>query len=249
MKKPTNTETSKLLEQAWKKFKKKDFAGAEKVFSGILEQEETHKEALMGLSGSLMRRKEYLPALEVLDKMEELDPKESKIYHLMGLCNGGDENYEQCIEDLEKAIELSDDKFEAYFDLGGTYLVTKDYIKAAQCFEKCITLDGTCCEAWTGKALVAYYNREHKASLEYLNIALKLNSKYLLALLLKLEIFVELGKQTDAGKELKKVLALKPDIFKITHREEDNEMDDDTDVDEDANRSEDDEIEEFDLDD
>ncbi|MFN3556568.1 MAG: tetratricopeptide repeat protein [Bacteroidales bacterium] len=251
MKQSSNNETTKQLEQAWKKFDKGDFAGAEKLFSAICEEEEENPEALHGLAGAYLRRKDFNNALETLDKLEELNAKDAKAIHLRGLTYGADDSLEEAIEDLEKATSLYDDPFEAYLDLGGAFLVQKDFVRAAQCFEKCINIDGKCNEAWTGKALVAWYNKELKAALEYLNIALKINPKHLLALLLKTEILLETGKKSDAEKEVKKILAIQPDIFKSSARDEDkdDDEDDDFDKDEDAYRSEDDEIEEFELDD
>lgn len=250
MKQPTNTETSKLFEQAWKKFDKSDFEGAIKIFSGICDEDEENKEALYGLAGSMLRKKDYNQALELLDKLEELDATNPKVFHLRGLAYGADNDADEVVEDLEKAISLYEDPFEAYLDLGGTFLVQKDFMRAAQCFEKCINIDGKCNEAWTGKALVAWYNKEQKAALEFVTIALKINPKHLLALLLKTEILLETGKKSEAEKEVKKILAIQPDIFKAkaaSEKEEDD--DDDFDKDEDAFRNEDDEIEEFELDD
>jgi superkiller protein 3 len=248
--KTPNTDTDKVLEQAWKKFGKKDFSGADELFAGIPEDEENYKEALYGRAACFLRKKDFAQAIEHLDRLQELDPNDYNTYHIRALCYGGDEDYEMAIADLEKAIEIAGEQHDLFYDLGGTYLAAKDYKRAAQTFEKCISIDNKCYEAWVGKALAAYFNKEQKAAFEFANIALKFNPKSLLALLLKAEVLMETGKKDDAGKELKKILALEPDIFKP--REKDSEEDgesDSYDLDEDANRTEDDEIEEFDLDD
>ena len=95
-------------------------------------------------------------------------------------------------------------------------------------------------------------NKEQKAAIEFINIALKLNPKSLLALLIKTEVLLEMGKKADVEKEVKKILAIQPDIFKsgvMDDEDDDTDVDDDYEKDEDADRTEDDEIEEFDLDD
>lgn len=246
-----DTEITKNLELAWKKFEKRDFKGAVKQFQEVYEKLDD-KESLYGYACSLLRNGEAEHASEMFDKLVEADKSNFKAYHMRALSNGADENYEEAIQDLEKVIEIADEKHEAWCDLGGTYMAMKDYKRAAQCFQKAVDVDGTCHEAWMGKALAAYFNKEQKAALEFLNITLKLYPKNLLALLAKAELLIEMGKGSEVEKELKKILAIDPNIFKKSAKEketDEDEEEDDYDVDEDANRSDDDEIEEFDLDD
>ena len=257
MKKPISIETNIMLEQAWKKFGKKQFDAAEDIFSAVLDNDNSNIDAMHGLAGCLLRKKDARAALKIYNQLEKLDGENGKTFHLRALAFGASNKHGKAVEDLEKAIELADDSFEAYLDLGGTFIVNQDYMRAAQCFEKCINIDGKCSEAWIGKALLAHINKEQKAAIEFISIALKLNPKSLLALLIKTEVLLEMGKKADVEKEVKKILAINPDIFKSDHKDDDEEDDDDDDLDddddyekdEDADRTEDDEIEEFDLDD
>jgi tetratricopeptide (TPR) repeat protein len=255
MKKPISIEINIMLEQAWKKFGKKQFDAAEDIFSAVLDNDNTNIDAMHGLAGCLLRKKDARAALKIYNQLEKLDGENTKTFHLRALAYGAGNKPGKAVEDLEKAIELTDDSFEAYLDLGGTFIVNKDYMRAAQCFEKCINLDGKCSEAWIGKALLAHINKEQKAAIEFISIALKLNPKSLLALLIKAEILLDMGKKADVEKEVKKILAIDPDIFKSDLKDDDDDeaddLDDDDDYgkDEDADRTEDDEIEEFDLDD
>jgi tetratricopeptide (TPR) repeat protein len=246
-----DSEITKNIELAWKKFEKKDFKGAVKLFQEVYEEHDD-REGLYGYACSLLRNGEAELATEMFDKLVDAEKNNFKAYHMRALSNGADENYEGAIKDLEKVIELAVEKHEAWCDLGGTYMAMKDYKRAAQCFQKAVDVDGTCHEAWMGKALAAYFNKEQKAALEFLNITLKLNPKNLLALLAKAELLIEMGKGSEVEKELKKILAIDPNIFKKSAKEKETDEEeeaDDYDVDEDANRSDDDEIEEFDLDD
>lgn len=257
MKKPTHVETNIMLEQAWKKFEKKHFDAAEEIFSAIYNNDKTHVEAIHGLAGCLLRKKDFSSAIKLYNQLEKLDGSNHKTFHLRAMALGGQNKIKKAAEDLEKAAGLAQDDFEANLDLGGTYIASGDYKRAAQCIEKCINIDGKCSEAWIGKSLIAHANKEQKAAIEFITIALKLNPKSLLALLLKAEILLETGKKSDVEKEVKKILSINPEIFKVQHTDEEDDLDDgdylddddDYDKDEDANRSEDDEIEEFDLDD
>lgn len=244
-----NTDTEKTLELAWKKYAKKDFDAADELFSSISEEDTSFREALYGRALTQLRKKEYAQAIEHLDRMQELDPNDYKVYHVRALCYGADEDYEMAMKDLEKATQVGGDRADLYYEMGGTMLAAKEYKRAALYFEKCLTIDNKGYEAWVGKALTAYFNKEQKAAFEFVNIALKFNPKSIIALLLKSEVLMEQGKKDDAGKEIKKILAQEPDIFK-PRQSEPEEVDTDVyDLDEDANRHEDDEIEEFDLDD
>jgi tetratricopeptide (TPR) repeat protein len=244
-----NPETEKTLEQAWKKFNKKDFDSADELFATIAEEDSSFKEALYGRSACQLRKKDFNQAIEHLDRLQELDPEDYKTYHVRALCYGGDEDYEMALKDLQKAIDIAGDRHDLYYDMGGTLLAAKEYKRAAQYFEKCIDIDNKCYEAWVGKALAAYFNKEMKAAFEFANIALKFNPKSIMALLLKTEVLMETGKKDDAGKEVKKILALDAEIFKARQAETEETEGEDYDMDEDAYRTEDDEIEEFDLDD
>ncbi len=238
------------MEQAWKKFDKRDFDGAEGHFASVAKDDKHYLEALYGQAACQLRKKEFTQALALMDTLLKEDPGDFKYYHTRALCHGGEENYEEAISDLEKAIELAGERHDLYYDLGGTFLASRDYKRAAQCFEKCVDIDNKCYEAWVGKAMAAYFNKEQKAAFEFANIALKFNPKSMMALLLKTEVLIEMGKRAEAEKEVKKIRTIDAGIFKQDTSSEDIDHEsDDYDVDEDANRTEDDEIEEFDLDD
>lgn len=250
MKNKPDAESNINIDLAWKNMEKRDFQGAIKIFQ---ELHETHDDdaSLYGLGCSLLRKGDAEQAVEMFDKLLERDKNNFKVYHMRALSHGLDENYAAAMKDFEKALELADEKQELWCDVGGTLMVTKNYKKAAQMFQKAVDNDGRCYEAWMGKALAAYFNKEQKAALEFLNISLKLNPKNILALLAKAEIFLEMGKVEEVEKELKKILAIDSKIFEKAKdfRKADDLDSDDREEDEDGNRSDEDEIEEFDLDD
>lgn len=239
----------KDLETGWKKLRKGDFNAAGKLFSAVWDNDPENLEALYGLAGTMLRSQNVEKAKELTNQYISRNPENHTGYHLRALCHGADEQFEQVIKDLDLAEKKAEDKVEIYADMGGTFLVMRDFSRAAQCFEQAVNLDGKCFEAWMGKSLVAYYNREYKAALEFATITLKLNPKSLMALLLKTDILIETGKKKEAEKEVKRILNIEPEIFKTQNLDEEPPEDDDYDKDEDANRTEDDEIEEFNFDD
>ena len=60
--------------------------------------------------------------------------------HIIGCLFYEIENYEQAVEDLEKAIELKPSNSGAYFDLGNAYYKLGRYDEAISRFEKYIQL-------------------------------------------------------------------------------------------------------------
>jgi tetratricopeptide (TPR) repeat protein len=250
MKKTKESDTPKNLETGWKKLKKGDFANAEKLFSEVWQSDSENLEALKGYAGATLRNQKYNKAKELINEYIGIRPQQYEGYHMRALCTGAEEEYEEALKDMDKALEMAEDKVELYCDMGGTYLVLQEYNRAAQCFEQAVNIDGKCFEAWMGKSLVAYFNKEYKAALEFSTITLKLNPKSLMALLIKSDVLLETGKKKEVEKEVKKILNISPDIFKDTgYQESEEEKDDDYMRDEDANRTEDDEIEEFNFDD
>lgn len=250
MKKRFDTESNLDIDLAWKRFEKRDFKGALKIFQELHESHDDNA-SLYGMACALLRNGDAEHAVELFDKLLSRDKDNFRAYHTRALSHGMDENYTAAIKDFEKAAELTDEKHEIWCDLGGTFMVLKNYKKAAQMFQKAVDNDGRCYEGWMGKALAAYFNKEHKAALEFLNISLKLNPKNTLALLAKAELLLEMGKNEEAEREIRRVLAIDPKIFeKAKDFKKRDELDaDDRETDEDGNRSDEDEIEEFDLDD
>jgi tetratricopeptide (TPR) repeat protein len=168
------------------------------------------------------------------------------------LLRGSEEKYKDAVKDLEKSIQLSQDNHEAWVDLGGVYLMLKDYDSALMAFEKAIDIDKACPEGWYGKGLVALLKKEYKKAIEFLNAAIKIDPKHLNAILARAEAYIEFNQREEGLRDVKKAVSIKSDIFKSSDEDEDDDEDDDKDDydrDEDDDLDEDAEIEELRLDD
>jgi len=168
---------------------------------------------LYGRGSAFFRSEDYESALKDLNALIKLDGKHSKAYHARGLLRGAEEKYKEAIKDLEKANSLAPGNQEVWLDLGGAFLLNKDFPNAQIAFEKAIELDKGCPEGWYGKAVVALFKKEHKKAIEFLNVALKFDPKHLNAILARAEAYLESGQRDDGIKDVKKAVALKPDIF------------------------------------
>lgn len=234
MTKTTKQDQSAALEKAWNRFNKKDFEGALGIFEDLFDESES-QEALFGRACALFRCEEYEEALKDLNALIKLEPKNTKYIHTRAMLLGADEKTKESIKDLEKVVSLEPDSIEALNDLGGAFLIHKEYVKANNCFDRCIELDTSCPDAWLGKGLVALEKKEWDQAIEFLNAAIKLDGKNLIALLARAEAFILSNNKQEAQKDIRKIVSLKPDIFSEASGmdEEEKDADDDADEDED----------------
>ena len=238
MGKTTKKDKPSPLEKAWIKFNKKDYEAAIGLFEEVLDEGES-VDALYGRACSLFRSEEYDDALKDLSSLVKSDPKNTTYLHTRAMIYGAEEKFKEAIKDLEKVVSLDPESMEAWCDLGGTYLLQKEFNSASACYERCIDLEKSCAEAWLGKGLVALEKKEWKRAIEFLNAAIKLDSKNLLALLARAEAHFSYNQKKEAHRDIRKVNAIDPELLKgasdqgkpehETDYDEDDEVDENTD--------------------
>ncbi len=224
---------TRLLEKAWEKFFKKDYAGAEANFTGLIE-ENNDNNALYGRACAFFKLKEFENSLNDLNQFIKKQPKSYKGYHLRGMVKGSLNKPNEALKDIEKSVKINPEYAEGYYDLGGCYLILDEYQKAYDCFERCLTRDKSKAGAWFGKGMSSLINKEYHKSIEYFTIAVKLDKKFLLALLARCDAYFYTGQKKEAIKDFNKVKKIKPDILEFQkqyysetnyHKNEDDEID------------------------
>ncbi len=201
------------LEKAWAKFKKKDFEGALGMFEEFLEDNDS-EEALYGKVCCQIRCDEYEDAMKDLNILIKKNPKDVKALHTRAMLYGAEEKIKEAVRDLKQILEMAPDSVEARCDLGGAYLIQGDHAKANDCFDACIDIDTTCPDVWFGKGMLALEKKELKRAVEYLNAAIKIDGKFLLALLARSETFFLSNQKKEALQDISKALSIDPNIFK-----------------------------------
>jgi tetratricopeptide (TPR) repeat protein len=201
------------LEKAWARYKKRDFEKALALFEDILEEND-NAEALFGKACCLIRCDEHEEAIKDLNTLLKKNPKDSRYWHARSMVYGAEEKLKDAIKDLEKVLELASESVEAHCDLGGAYLLDGDFTKANDSFDTCIDIDRTCPDAWFGKGMVALEKKEPKRAIEYLNAAIKIDGKYLLAFLARAEAYIMSNQKKEGLRDLRKALSLDPNLFK-----------------------------------
>lgn len=234
------------LEKAWSRFKKKDFEGALGLFEEILE-EKHDAEALYGRACALFRCEEYDDSLKDLNELLKEDPKNSLVLHTRALVYGACERLKDSIKDLEKVVTLKAESVEAWCDLGGAYLLKKEYALANEYFDKGIDIDKTCPDSWFGKGMVALEKKEYKKAIEFLNAAIRLDAKFLLAILARAEAYFMTNQKKEAALDVARANAIEPGIFSSSGS--DNDSGGDYDEEDDEAMDEDQDFDSFKLDD
>lgn len=226
MSEDNNKNQNTLSEKAWSLFFKKDYDKSEAVFTEVFEEEKAI-DALYGRACVYFKLKEYENALEDLNLFLKKTPGCFEGYHLRGLVNGSLNKTKKAFSDFEKTIELQPDYAAVYYDMGGYYLLMKEYQMAYDCFDRCLSRDNSSAEAWFGKGMASLMQKEYSKSVDYFSIALKIDKKFKLALLGRCEAFYANGKIKEFKNDLKKIQKLEPRIFTAEKEHIDNESNND----------------------
>jgi len=88
-------------------------------------------------------KKNFIKALNLLNKSIDANPKEADSYNLRGCIFEDLNRYKESIEDFNTSIDLKEDNPDAYFNRANTYYDLGDYISAIRDYEKSIQLNPT----------------------------------------------------------------------------------------------------------
>lgn len=200
-----------LLEKGWDLFMKGQHEDALAIFDSLA-KEEGNLSALYGKACALFRISDHETALSVLSVLIRAEPKKPVYVHTRALIYGADEKYEKALKDLKKVTELDPANGEVWCDLGGLYLIMRDYNQAWSCFENAADIDRNCACPWFGKGMVAFYQKKYTQANEYLNIAIKQDAKHPASHLARAETAFSLNHKKEGVRDIKKALALDKDF-------------------------------------
>jgi tetratricopeptide (TPR) repeat protein len=213
MNKSSKKEQTGILEKAWAHYRKGDFDSALSLFEEVLENGE-NMPALYGRACALFRCEEHEDAGKDVGKLLKHNANDVSALYLRAYIQGAGGNYDAVIRDLKKITELEPGSAEAWCDLGGTYLLMKDYQSAGNCFDQAADIEKTCAEAWFGKGMVSMEKKAYKAAVEFFSIAVRADSKLVYPLLARTEANMLLGKKAEAFKDLQKAVSIDADLAK-----------------------------------
>src|SRR5262249_23669093 len=121
--------------------------------------------ALIGLGRIYLVRREWAPALQVLEQARQLDPKNDDVWFSMGVASYGLRKLPEAAAAYQQSLALNDKRAAAYYQLART-LYDQDSSAAPTRLREAITRDGAATwvpEAWR---LLGYFHYKRGAHAE-----------------------------------------------------------------------------------
>jgi tetratricopeptide (TPR) repeat protein len=122
------------------------------------------------LRAEVLGRKNWLHAVNILEKATDDYPRERAIYLTLGDIYTRQRKYEQAIDSYQKALTIDPHDEHLMFIIGNCYLSLSDYKMALYYYDQ---VSGDTPELQYNKALAYAYNGEHELSLHYLKLLIR----------------------------------------------------------------------------
>ena len=113
--------------------------------------------------------------LNKLNNQLKANPKDAELYHKRAQYFFDRKDYNSSMADMTSAMNIDSSKAEYYLTLSDIYFVTNLTSKSKAALEKCIKLDDKNTIAMLKLAELFLYVRKYKESIEYINMALKID--------------------------------------------------------------------------
>ena len=145
------------------------------------------------------------------DKIKEAAREQlAVIYYNRGLAYARSNQYEEAINDFNKALELDPKYAGAYNNRGNVYHELKQYKKAIEDYNKALELNPNLTVTYSNRGITYCKLNKTEEAIEDYNAAIKLNSKYAKAYYDRGNAYYELNNYKKAIKDFKKALELNP---------------------------------------
>jgi tetratricopeptide (TPR) repeat protein len=148
---PTDTNARFLLAQEFVKVRR--FEEAEKEFSRVVQSDADNEDALLGWTTILLRKQQYVPALEALEKAHQQFPQKGRTSVTLAYLLAASPVYEK--RDGKRALQLAQAAYEATASINHGVLVAMALAELGRCDEA---------GAWV-KRMTAKAAEEHKPDL------------------------------------------------------------------------------------
>ncbi|PIK37252.1 putative tetratricopeptide repeat protein 27 [Apostichopus japonicus] len=178
---------------------------AEKAIKVIKDQLDIKETVVMRcLLGEVTGKKEHFE-----QAWEFSNHKSARAQKSLGLHYLREENYEKCIECLEKSLEKNYLQYESWFALGFAALEAKQYETAAKAYRTCVTIETDNFQAWNNLAnAYTRLNQKYKAFLSFKE-AIKCNYENWKVWENYLVVSVDVGQFSEAIRAYQRLLELK----------------------------------------
>ena len=180
-----------------------------KCYLDSIMMDRNQQEAYWGLAASYKYLNEYDKAINMLEKLTQLDDKNDKYFFELGVCHLCDGHPEKAIPQLIKAIILNRENLEAQIQLAIAHELVEETDLSLMIYNKLIETNPGFLKAYYNKgAMLMGMNKFDEASAVFFQL-IKRNPDYYKAYLGIAMSLDKLGKYRDAIRYYKKFLNLK----------------------------------------
>ncbi len=176
------------------------------AYLGTLEKSD-HIGCHFNRARAYIARAEFDRSINSLNRVIQIDPKNSEAYSLRGHVYTLKQNYDQSIADQKKAIELDGKNALAYERSAVAYLAKKDPTNSKKDLEAAFRIDPNLPEALCDRAVVFAANKDYVRANADLDAALNVNPRNAQAHFIRSKIFKVQGNNAGALKSLDLAIA------------------------------------------
>ena len=151
-------------------------------------------------------------AISECKKVLVLKPGNQEAHMMMGNLLRSSGDYKQAIEEFKQAMKLGAKDDSVYSAIGFSYLHEGDLTRAEEFLRKAAAEKQEPVDAYIGLAILEFKKKEFASSLIDLDRVLKVKPDSAETRKLRGEVLIELGRFDEAEAELKKSVALMPDL-------------------------------------
>lgn len=174
-------------------------------------------ESLRKLGEAYMAENKNAPAFRKLKEAESLNPDDPHTHFALGIFYFNKEKYDKAIEQYKKCLELKPDFASVRNNIGLAYMKKGDYDTAISYFKKLTDnyVYATPHYPLFNMGQAYYYKKDYKTAEKYFQEALEMEPEYVIAIHWLGRTQLELGKTTDAIKNLDKAISFNSSVPEI----------------------------------
>lgn len=158
------------------------------------------------LASILYNTKKYEEAAKLYNELLQDEP-EAPIYAALSDTHKEIGNYQQALDDIDKALELNPDEASYLVKKALLYLTLGDYDKAIEATDSCIELNPDVNFAYAFRSSIYQEKKDYDKALADINTAINLGEATSDQLLLRARVLQKLGKTDEAKNDFEAILA------------------------------------------
>ncbi|MFP4555750.1 MAG: tetratricopeptide repeat protein [Bacteroidales bacterium] len=139
----TEAQTTNLISLGYQKLEARELDEAINYFSQALEESPSDTSALSGMIRAHLLAQNHKDAQKVVEDALEKHPNNAEFHLRKGIVNNLRGQYRRAIEDFNRALKLSDERFEhqIYVNRGISYMQDERYEDAIQDFSQALSIN------------------------------------------------------------------------------------------------------------